>query len=274
MAACRSFRSAIAALRRRRVNMDVPISLGVTLATGMSMYESFIGGGHAYFDAATSLLFFLLIGRVLDHLMRARARAAASNLARLSAKGGFVVGEAGDLTYVALDAINPGMRLRIVRGRTLPRGRHHRRRGERCGPRPGHRRERSAARGGRFRRRGRHIEPHRPRGHARHASGRESFLAEVMQMMAAAEKGRSSYVRIADRMARIYSPVCPHPCLLLFRWLDAVDRWRLAPVPHRGGGGAHHHLPCALGLAVPVAHVVSGRAPLRQRHSAQGWLGA
>ena len=71
------FRSAFSALRHRRMNMDVPVSLGVILATGMSMYESFIGGGHAYFDAATSLLFFLLIGRTLDHLMRTKARAAA-----------------------------------------------------------------------------------------------------------------------------------------------------------------------------------------------------
>lgn len=82
------FRSAIAALRRRRVNMDVPISLGVTLATGMSMYESFLGGGHAYFDAATSLLFFLLIGRVLDHMMRARARAAAAILRAFRPRAG------------------------------------------------------------------------------------------------------------------------------------------------------------------------------------------
>jgi P-type Cu2+ transporter len=85
------FRSAFAALRHRRMNMDVPISLGVLLATSMSMYESFIGGGHAYFDAATSLLFFLLIGRTLDHMMRTKTRAAADRLVRIAAKGGFVV---------------------------------------------------------------------------------------------------------------------------------------------------------------------------------------
>lgn len=251
------FRSAIAALRRRRVNMDVPISLGVTLATGMSMYESFIGGGHAYFDAATSLLFFLLIGRVLDHLMRARARAAASNLARLSAKGGFVVSEAGELTYVALDAINPGMRLRVSAGERFPvdgtivEGVSDVDRALVTGEsEPQRVVEGAGVEAGTLNLTGPvDMRATRP--------ARESFLAEVMQMMTAAEKGRSSYVRVADRMARIYSPVVH---ILAFTSFTGWMLWT--------GGDWHQSLtvavavliitcPCALGLAVPVAHVVS-----------------
>ena len=54
--------------------MDVPISLAVVLALLMSLFESLSGGAEAYFDAAVTLLFFLLIGRYLDHLMRHKAR--------------------------------------------------------------------------------------------------------------------------------------------------------------------------------------------------------
>ena len=78
-------------LRHGRTNMDVPISIGVLLAFGMSVYETVQHGPHAYFDAAISLLFFLLIGRTLDHMMRERARQAVRGLARLAARGAFVV---------------------------------------------------------------------------------------------------------------------------------------------------------------------------------------
>jgi len=81
------FRLGWRALSRGRTNMDVPISVGVLLAFGMSLYETAHHGAHAYFDASVSLLFFLLIGRTLDHMMRERARMATKGLARLAARG-------------------------------------------------------------------------------------------------------------------------------------------------------------------------------------------
>ena len=77
------FISALQALRGGRLNMDVPISLAILLASGMSLFEAFSGGEHAYFDAALSLTFFLLIGRYLDHRTRTAARSAARELTAL-----------------------------------------------------------------------------------------------------------------------------------------------------------------------------------------------
>ncbi|MEO1551637.1 MAG: heavy metal translocating P-type ATPase, partial [Pseudomonadota bacterium] len=77
------FANAWRALKVWRLNMDVPISLAILLAGAMSLYEALQGGAHAYFDAALSLTFFLLIGRYLEHRTRSAARSAAKELAAL-----------------------------------------------------------------------------------------------------------------------------------------------------------------------------------------------
>ena len=74
------FGSALSVLKGRRLNMDVPISLAILLATGMSLYQTMLGNEQVYFDAAVALLFFLLIGRFLDESLRVRARGEAQNL--------------------------------------------------------------------------------------------------------------------------------------------------------------------------------------------------
>src|SRR5260370_2576969 len=102
------FRSGWQALRHGRTNMDVPISLGVLLAFVMSLYETVQHGPHAYFDAAVSLLFFLLIGRTLDHMMRERARFAVSGLVRLAARGALVVQADGTQVYLPVSEIQTG----------------------------------------------------------------------------------------------------------------------------------------------------------------------
>ncbi|MEZ6010961.1 MAG: heavy metal translocating P-type ATPase [Hyphomonas sp.] len=78
------FRSAWSVLKRGRANMDVPISLAIILAFTVSVVETIRGGEHAYFDAATMLIFFLLIGRFLEARVRRRACSAANELAGMS----------------------------------------------------------------------------------------------------------------------------------------------------------------------------------------------
>ena len=114
------FRSAWGALRNGRVNMDVPISLAISLATGMSLFEALTGGDKTYFEAATMLLFFLLIGRYLDQRMRERVRTAVVQLSRLSAKGANVLTGDGEMRYLPLDEIEPGMTVRVFAGERLP----------------------------------------------------------------------------------------------------------------------------------------------------------
>jgi len=67
------FRAALRDLSHRRIGMDVPVSLAITIALLASLVNGLRGSGHVYFDSATMFVFFLTLGRFLE--MRARHRA-------------------------------------------------------------------------------------------------------------------------------------------------------------------------------------------------------
>src|SRR5271163_4955763 len=114
------FQSAFRALRARQVNMDVPISIGVTLALALSVYETAIHAPHAYFDSAIMLLFFLLIGRYLDLATRRKTRGFAGNLASLKAEFAHRLDSTGELTQVPVAALRPGDRVLVRPGERVP----------------------------------------------------------------------------------------------------------------------------------------------------------
>ena len=253
------FQSAWQALRRGQTNMDVPISLGVLLAFAMSLYDTIQRLPHAYFDAAVSLLFFLLIGRTLDHLMREKARTAVNGLGRLAAYGATVVGPDGSRAYLATEELEPGMTIILRPGDRIPvdavvlKGRSDIDAALATGESlPEHVIPGSRLRAGTLNLTG-------PLTICATASSQESFLAEMMRLMEAAEGGRTQFRRIADRAASLYVPVVHSAALLSFiGWLLATGDW------HRSLTIAVAVLiitcPCALGLAVPMVQVVAARA--------------
>jgi Cu2+-exporting ATPase len=249
------FRSAWAALRSGHLNMDVPISLGVLLAVAMSLYETFKGGPEAYFDAAVTLLFFLLAGRYLDQLMREKARSAVTGLTRLAAKGAIAVTPDGKLFYKPLDEVMPGDVLRVAAGERVPvdgrilRGSTDLDRSLVTGESvPVSAVEGQDVEAGTLNLTG-SIDMEAVRGAG------QSFLAEVMRMMEAAEQGRGRYVRIADRLSRMYAPAVHVLAALAFvSWMIVTHDWHASL--YTAISVLIITCPCALGLAVPVVHVV------------------
>jgi Cu2+-exporting ATPase len=258
------FRSAWRALRTGALNMDVPISLGVLLALGMSLYETATHAPHAYFDSAVMLLFFLLCGRYLEHAMRRKTRAIAGNLAALKAEVAHRFDTGGEVVMVPVAALVPGDRLLVrpgervpadgtvisgssdideslVTGETLPR---------------------KVTAGATI-----------YTGSLNHsgaltmrvtAAGEGTLIDEIERLLDKASSARSRYLRLSDRAARLYAPlVHATAALTLVGWIVA-------------GASIHDSIitaiavliitcPCALALAIPTVQVVAAGALFRSR---------
>jgi Cu2+-exporting ATPase len=257
------FRSAWRSLAARRANMDVPISIGVLLTLAISFSETILRGRDVYFDAAVSLLFLLLIGRWLEHRLRARASSAAADLLALQAASATRIGPDGALTAVALTEVAPGDVLLVRPGDRLPVD------GEivegvseldnslltgETAP--------AAAVPGQACRAGALNLSGVLRLRATAAS-EDSALAAIARLVELGAQARSRYVRLADKAAAIYVPLVHSVALLTF-----AGGWALGLAPREALIRAVAVLivtcPCALGLAVPAVQITASARLFRR----------
>ena len=257
------FTSAWSALRRGTTNMDVPISIGVTLATALSLYETATHGPDAWFDGTLMLLLFLLAGRALDAAMRDRARAGVDALLRQAAPGAMVLAPGGGLDWLPAQDLVPGMTMRVAAGERLAadgeiavgasRFDQSLLTGESAAVFAGPGDPVLAGT----------LNLESPVDVRVTAAGQGTTLAEIARLMEVSGQVRSAYVRIADRASRLYAPAVHSLAALTFAG------WMIA------GAGWHQSLvyaiavliitcPCALGLAVPVAQVVACGALMKR----------
>ena len=248
------FESAWRSLKARRANMDVPISVAVLLTLAISFSETMLRGRDAYFDAAISLLFLLLIGRYLDHQLKARAQSAASDLLALQAPTAAVLSPdnlehrrpIGEVAVGDLVIVRPGERIpvdgRIEAGfaeldTSLLTGE----------TRPIDIRLGQVCRAGAVNLSG----VLRLRALAR---SEDSSLVAIARLVEAGAQSKSKYVQLADRAAEIYVPVVHGAAAL-----TVAAGYLLGLGPREALLRAVAVLiitcPCALGLAVPAVQV-------------------
>ncbi|SOC10169.1 heavy metal translocating P-type ATPase [Rhodobacter maris] len=253
------FASAWGALRHGRLNMDVPISLALVLASGISIFETMHHGHHAYFDAAVMLAFFLLVGRYLDYRTRAVARSAAEELAALEVpratlwRGGVEqVVPVADLRPGDLIRLRPGGRIpadgeviegssetdrSLLTGETLP---------VYVGP-------------GTMLSAG-EVNLTGPLTLRVTAAGKDSSLHRMADLVAMAESAKTRYTTLAERAARLYSPLVHLLSFSAFGFWLWASGGDLRLAVNIAASVLIITCPCALGLAVPaVVTAASGK---------------
>lgn len=250
------FASAFEVLKAGRLTMDVPISLAIILATGMSLYQTVLGTTQVYFDAGVTLLFFLLSGRYLDQMMRRKAHNAAQNLLSLQSMWATVINEDGTAEQKSARDIEIGEHVLVTKGQQIPVD-------------------------GRLLSGTSLIDENLITGETLPRSAKpQDFLyagtinlsdtiqieakavndstlhAEIGRLMTLAEQARGKYVRIADRAARIYAPTVHLLGALAFLlWILYGAGWEYALTI--AISVLIITCPCALALAVPAVQVVA-----------------
>ena len=250
------YRSAFRALSNRTTNMDVPISIGLILTFAMSLYDTIFGAKHVYFDAATMLLFFLLIGRTLDHAMRERARTAVNGLEALYPNGANIIDGEGEISYRPISEIEPDMQIHVAAGERIAADGNVTRgtseidnalvTGESI-PQPIAAGSRVVAG---------MLNLSAPITITATASVQESFVSKMIHLMENAENSQGRFRSLADRIAGYYTPVVHLAALAAFFLWMGIDG-----EIHKAISIAVSVLiitcPCALALAVPMVHVVA-----------------
>jgi len=250
------FQSALRALRARHTNMDVPISIGVVLALGLSVYETATHADRVYFDSAIMLLFFLLCGRYLEQAMRRKTRLFAGNLASHKAEFAHRLDGKGEMIRVPVAALRPGDRVLVRPGEVIPAD------GSIVDGASaideslvtGETTPRAVAAGAKV-----YAGSINFSGALTlqvSAAGSGTLVDEIERLLQKAIEAKSRTVRLADRAARLYAPVVhATAALTAIGWLIA-------------GASFHDSIvtaiavliitcPCALALAIPVVQVVA-----------------
>ncbi|MEJ7787733.1 MAG: copper-translocating P-type ATPase, partial [Solirubrobacteraceae bacterium] len=239
--------------RHLSANMDTLIALGTLAAFSYSVYE-LVRGGDLYFETASLLIAFILLGRYFEARAKSRASSAIRALLELGAKEArAVVG--GEERMVPVDGLRVGDLLRVRPGEKVPV-------------------DGAVVAGGstvdESMLTGESVPVEKAEGDTvagatvnlsgaltlrATAVGRDTALAQIVRLVEEAQAGKAPVQRLVDRVSAVFVPAVLALAAITFLvwWLVADD---LA-----GGVLAAVAIliiacPCALGLATPTALMV------------------
>ena len=257
------YKSAYKALRGKRTNMDVPISLAIILASSMSLFEAFNHGEHVYFDSALMLVFFLLIGRYLDLRAKGKARESVANLLDMF-NGHATIIKNKEQKVIPIRDLREGMVALVATGEKIPadgvviKGASEVDTSLITGETiPSPIGKNSAVFAGT-------INMVKPITIKISSAGENSLLSDIVKLVEVAENNKSKYVRLADYAASLYVPIVHTMGLVTFLlWAFVLDAsWQVALL--NAVAVLIITCPCALGLAVPIVQVLASSLLMRK----------
>ncbi len=239
--------------RHFTANMDTLIGLGTLAAYGYSVV-ALLAGGFLYFEVAAAIVALLALGRYFEARARSRAGRALRALLELGAKQARVVRDDEEV-LVDLEQVRVGDLLRVRPGEKIPTdgmvvdGRSAVDESMLTGeslPVDKHPGDDVA---------GATVNTNGVLTLRATAIGADTALAQIIRLVAEAQRGRAPVQRLADRISAVFVPIVIVIGIVTFAvwWLAAAD-------PLAGLTSAVAVLiiacPCALGLATPIAIMV------------------
>jgi Cu+-exporting ATPase len=261
-------------VRRRALNMFTLIALGTGAAFGYSvaavlapsLFPASLRGHHGavetYFEAAAVIVTLVLLGQVLELRARARTGAAIRALLGLAPKTARRLRDDGSDEDVALERVVPGDRLRVRPGEKIPvdgvvlEGRSAVDESMLTGePIPVEKEPGSQVVGATLNQSGGLVI-------RAERVGAETLLAQIVRMVAEAQRSRAPIQRLADVVASWFVPAVLVVAVLAFGiWALFGPEPRLAHALVNAVAVLIIACPCALGLATPMSIMVAtGRA--------------
>lgn len=249
------FRGALAALRTGAPHMDLPITLALTMGFAWGTANTLRGVGDVYFDTITTLIFLLLISRWLQLRHSKRASDAAAIMHAVAPHSARLYKD-GDIADVPSDAVVPGDVVEVRAGDRVPvdgvvvEGNSSLDTSFLTGESmPVHVAEGCLVLSGATCVDGRLLV-------RAQKTGRTTRLGELVRAMERIQSQRSPIVRMADRMAGVFTVVVLALAVLTcVVWLWRGADWSLA-VDHTVAL-LIVTCPCALGMATPLAMSVA-----------------
>jgi len=263
------FQRGWASLKNRSLNMFTLIALGTGVAYLYSVvaavapgifavsFRSPDGGVPFYFEAASVIVALVLLGQVLELRARSQTGSAIRALLDLAPKRARLVREGGTEVDIPLDAVMPGNLLRVRPGEKVPvdgavvEGHSNIDESMITGePVPVGKSAGDAVTGGTLNTTGSFVM-------RAERVGRDTLLAQIVRMVAEAQRSRAPIQKLADTVSGWFVPAVVLVAVVTF------VAWSLFGPPPAMGFGLLNAVavliiacPCALGLATPMSIMV------------------